>query len=495
MSGTAGPQRSLAWYVAGLADGSVPENATPRGRRTAECVQRKAERSVWQVAEGRTRWFAKCGRGGKAGEIRGEAVNARALHAAGLGPSVLASGAYGGGEWVVTADAGVSLLDGRWRERDASALAGAARVVRRLHDGGWSFPDLQERHVRVGDGPGPVLIDVARLERHRGAAPAKARARDLAALLFSLPLIRCDGVGGVTVAERVRLVRDASGARGDALRSLLVAIDAEIGRLATRTRWRRGYFAASAAFSAELRRIARGGESPCDVLLSARGATVVRTLPDRENRTIGRDDAGRPLFFVKAFPPTQRGFSPAMEEVAAIDLFLRNGIPVNRVAGYAEDVERGSVVTVAACAGEPLDDLLRRGVTPAERRALAIGTARIWRRMRLCGLRHRDAYACHVFAARTAGPARFDLRLIDLTRAGRAPWPKERWFVKDAAQLWHGVRPAGATATDAVRWLRAYFGVPRLTREAKRFAAKVASKERAISARQERKTRRGSGAR
>src|SRR5207247_588727 len=102
------------------------------------------------------------------------------------------------------------------------------------------------------------------------------------------------------------------------------------------------------------------------------------------------------LFFVKVFPPTKKGYSPAMHEMEAIDLFQRAGIVVNRVGGYAEDVERGSLIAVKACDGEPLDDLLRRGVTPAERRELAVQTARIWRRMRECGLRHRDAYACHL---------------------------------------------------------------------------------------------------
>jgi hypothetical protein len=110
--------------------------------------------------------------------------------------------------------------------------------------------------------------------------------------------------------------------------------------------------------------------------------------------------------------------------------------------------------------------------------------------MRASGLRHRDAYPCHLFAARTDTPLRFDLRLIDLTRAGEAPFPKERWFVKDAAALWHGIPKPPVTRTDAVRWLREYFRIPRLTREAKRFARRVAAKERRIAARSARKAAR-----
>ena len=42
--------------------------------------------------------------------------------------------------------------------------------------------------------------------------------------------------------------------------------------------------------------------------------------------------------------------------------------------------------------------------------------------------------------------------------------------------------------TDAVRWLREYFGIPRLDSRAKRFARRVARKERRMAARQFRKT-------
>jgi hypothetical protein len=147
------------------------------------------------------------------------------------------------------------------------------------------------------------------------------------------------------------------------------------------------------------------------------------------------------------------------------------------------------MVAVKAADGEPLDDLLRRGVTVAQRRDLAIRTARIWRRMRECGLRHRDAYPCHVFAQLEASGAK--LRLIDMTRAGRAPFPKERWFVKDAAALWYGCPRPPVTRTDAVRWLREYFRIERLDTRAKRFARRVAAKAARIAARQARKAARG----
>jgi hypothetical protein len=310
--------------------------------------------------------------------------------------------------------------------------------------------------------------------------------------------------------------------------AFLEAVDRRVAAIASRTRWRHEFWRATQEFMATFRAAGprRGEFEPAD-LLSGEGTTLVRRLPDRANRTLGRGPDKRPLYFVKVFPRTRSGWSPAMREFAAVDLFQRAGILVNRLAAYAEDVEKGSMVAVAAARGEPLDDLLRRGVSVPERRALAVETARIWRRMRECGLRHRDAYPCHLFAApwvaagdaggpdlvgaRLASPLavakagarqvsppqeqgsatpRHELRLIDLTRAGHAPFPKERWFVKDAAALWHGLPKPPVTRTDAVRWLREYFRIDRLDARAKRFARRVASKEARIAARQARKSKR-----
>lgn len=475
MSGVPG---DLARWVGGLVEG-----------RRGVLVQQKRERQVYALpgAPPATHW-AKRGRGGKRAEVRREAAHARRLEAAGLGPAVVASGAFEDAEWLVVEDAGRSVR-AVGRDHLGDVLTVVAAAVRRLHDARLTLPDLSADHTFLD---GRVLfIDPARMKSHATRPGAAEQAASLAAFLASLGV----PAGGPSRARRVRFVRDATGLRGEALRDLLRRVDARLARVALRTRWRHGFLADSGAFLAEFLR-ARGEEPeglPATDPLDDRAAMpLVRALPDRENRTLGTGPDGRPLFFVKLFPPTRRGWSPAMREVASIDLFQRKGLLVNRLAAYAEDADKGSLVAVHGCAGEPLDDLLRGGtVTAAERRALAVQTARIWRRMRESGLRHRDAYPCHLFVARTDTPPRFELRLIDLTRAGEAPWPRERWFVKDAAALWHGLPKPPVTRTDAVRWLREYFRVPKLTRAAKRFARAVAAKERRVAARQARK--RGTG--
>lgn len=472
----------LARWVDGLVEG-----------RRGELVQEKSERRVWRVQDGRRVWFAKRGVGSKRGEIFREADNARALEAADFGPPVLASGVHGGAAWIVTAAAdGLPLtLIGMFRQAsDGELLRAVVRGIRKFHDAGFGFADLTTEHVFASvAGDRIFVIDAARLEFRAAPTPPAMRARDLAAFLLS-----CHDAWD-SAAWRIRFLRDATGLHGADLRELGAAVERNILRLVARTRWRHRFERMTGefrtAFWATFEEDAWSHRF--EDLISPEHFDVVRTLPDRENRTLGRGPDGRPLFFVKLFPPTRSAWSPAMRELAAIDRFQRAGILVNRVAAYAEDVDLGSVVAVKACAGEPLDDFLRRGVPRAERRVLAVETARIWRRMRDRGLRHRDAYACHAFVARTDDPRRPEIRLIDLTRAGPAPWPRARWFVKDAAQLWHGARPAGATRTDAVAWLREYCRVPRLTGAAKRFARRVAAKEASIAARQARKARSADG--
>ena len=465
----------LAPFVAGLIDGQ-------RGA----AVHVKGDRTVYRVDDGERVWFAKGGHGGGRAAIGVEAAVHADMERAGLPVApLLAAGSVDASTWIVTAPAPGLPLDMALRSAPDRAaqdrcLRAVAVAVRSVHDGGVRWSDLTATHVFVtADGNDVTLIDLARAEFLSGGPTPRQRAHDLAALLCSLPLGACDRV------QRSRLLVGALGLEGDALRKALVDVRKRGRKLALRTRWRHAYVEASD----DVRKALGVPEGDLfDALCSGRNMTIVRTLPDRENRSFVGQDGTR--FFMKAYPAVRQGFSPAMHERAAIDTLAQSGIPVCRAEAYGEDVTRGSFVVVRGCAGEPLDDLIRGGVTPAERRALSIGLADIWRRLRARGLRHRDAYPCHVFTHRLHAPGeppRFELRLIDLTRAGPAPFPRERWFVKDASQLWHGLPRPAISRTDAVRWLRAYFGVPRLNDTAKRFARSAAAKERRVAKRQARK--------
>lgn len=470
------------------------------GRR-GTLVHQKSQRSVWRVEEDGRVWYAKRGGRGKVREIAREARWLERLAGAGVSVSrLLAAGPHDGGYWVVTEPAeGCAvreLLAEAARVDDAlrvrRLLAAVADLTRTLHDAGFRFPDLTTAHVFVDESVSPsaaTLIDVARAAAPMGGAGATARAQDLAALLFSLPY-------EIGRGARARLLHDATGWRAGALRSIVRRIDAGVRRLAGRTRWRHEYAGASSGVRRALTAL-RGAapDSLYSALMDPTGMEVVRTLPDRENRRFPGADGE--TYFMKTYPAVRDAISPAMDELRGIDRLSRAGIPVCHDEAYGEDVERGSFVVVRGCAGEPLDDLLRRGTTRGERQVLAVAVAEMYERLRRARLRHRDAYPCHVFVDRldpaADGTPRFDLRLIDLTRAGRAPRPRERWFVKDAAQLWHGIPRDAISRTDAVRWLRAYFGVTRLDSRAKRFARRVSAKEARIRRRQERKARERGG--
>ncbi len=471
-------------WTAGLLDGT-------RGT----LVHAKRERRVWRVEEGDLTFFAKRGTGSKVREVAREAEIHEALRLSGL-PVVplLGAGRADDGFWLITAGApGVTLgaaVDTAIDARDDAAVRGslgrAAAALAALHVDGYRWPDATASHFFVDPAtpaPGGVtLIDVARAEKPRGGVTGAHRAEDLASLLFSVPL----AVGRIA---RARIVRDVLG-RGDAARPLLRRLHRELRARARRTRWRHGHAEAAPEVVAALAALRGDAEIAVraglfDALMSTERVERVRTLPDRENRRFAAP-RGR-TYFAKWYPAAESGFSPAMQEVRGALLLARAGVPTCRVVAYAEDLEQGSLVVTRGCEGVPLDDLLRDGTTPGERRTLAHEAGVLYGRLRAARLRHRDAYPCHVFADRDTD--RFGLRFIDLTRSGRAPAPRERWHVKDVAQLWHGLPAGSVSATDAVRFLRAYFAIPRLDARAKRFAARVLRKERRISARQERRAR------
>jgi hypothetical protein len=118
------------------------------------------------------------------------------------------------------------------RAQRRQVLSTLARWVRRLHDVGWSYPDLFSRHIFVGlsgDAPDYRLIDVARLERSRRTSD-KLRARDLAALNASLPM------RVVSKAERVRFLHDYSDEND--VRPLMKLIELRMRTLLKRSKFR-----------------------------------------------------------------------------------------------------------------------------------------------------------------------------------------------------------------------------------------------------------------
>jgi hypothetical protein len=132
-------------------------------------------------------------------------------------------------------------------------------------------------------------------------------------------------------------------------------------------------------------------------------------------------------------------------------------------------LEHGSVVLFAAAEGDAFDRLWPRAVTEgapitrgAARHQIATLLARFVAEFHQTGLCHRDLYLCHIFAQLDfSGSAPPEFTLIDLARAFRPRWRRQRWIIKDLAQLDASARQIGASRTDRLRFLNTYLGLAR----------------------------------
>jgi hypothetical protein len=284
---------------------------------------------------------------------------------------------------------------------------------------------------------------------------------DLGALFGTLPRL------AVPERARLRLFREAAGDLSrEERRTLARRVAREAARTRARSRHRHGLVEVDPAHRAALAHLAEGFEG----WFRGEIGECLRRLPDRENRRLS---AGGQVYYLKI----HFGSRAAVAELEGALAFRRAGVPAALPAAWGEDAASGSFWLAAAAPGEPLDDLLSRpGAVPdAARRDLARILGGHAARLRRAGLFHRDLYLNHWIGRRTRGRG-WELALIDLQRWGRVGLRRERWFVKDAAALWHSARRTPLARTDAVRFLRAYFALPRLDRRAKSFARDVLRK-------------------
>jgi len=121
-----------------------------------------------------------------------------------------------------------------------------------------------------------------------------------------------------------------------------------------------------------------------------------------------------------------------------------------------------------------LPDCFDAAATAANLRArkdFIAGLARFVRRFHATGYRHRDLYFAHIFH-----DARGDFHLIDLARAFRPVLLKERFRLKDIAQLHYSAPGARFSGSDRLRFYLAYTGRKTLGRRDKAFIRRVVAK-------------------
>jgi len=124
--------------------------------------------------------------------------------------------------------------------------------------------------------------------------------------------------------------------------------------------------------------------------------------------------------------------------------------PVPETLGFASG-PLGSVVVMERVAH--VETARERAAHPHSvvRRAILARIADLLARLHVAGFRHRDFYAHHLLL-RTGTD---ELVLIDVGRAGRAPMPRRRWFVKDVGALIHSL-PARVTEREQLRFVAQY---------------------------------------
>jgi len=435
----------------------------------------------------------------------------------------------------------------------AQVAAAVGKAVRRLHDAGYSFPDLYAKHVFLedtgGEAPRVVLIDVSRLRRYtpwRGAA-------DLAALhaTTQIPPVRKE--------DRLILLRAYLG-RG--------AAEGDIERLARRIKSRLAGTRRIAGRGRDphlmpARRVAPSGMVPLaeerfstvdggrlrvneafrpaleaaglstlDALMAFEGGETYRVGPGRRTVRVELADpagAARILYIkrhdrvpwrtmIRRMLGLGDPISLAEHEARNLVRLMDAGIPTVRCAAVGWEFtnggrgERSCLVTEELAGAVQADVYCERqfgsagggGKTAARRRWIrALG--RLARQFHGSGFVHRDFYLCHVLVRPV--PARRDcvLHLIDLQRmmrfrGGVPASPRGvpgRWIVKDLAALVFSSWPSPATFirsevftdTDRMRFAREYFGTDRLSAAQKALVRRAVRKARRIEGHERRRSR------
>lgn len=168
---------------------------------------------------------------------------------------------------------------------------------------------------------------------------------------------------------------------------------------------------------------------------------VWRDLEDRDNSTLDaiRADGTAVRLHVKRDKEKRR--EPMSLEAAGITLLNHVGIDSAPLVAYGSLGHRTFVITENLDGYISADRLMESG---APRVPILQAMARVAAKLHSAGLHHRDLYANH-FYLRPDTQGGYHVRLIDTARVRRLPrWLRERWIVKDVAQLAFSVHPYAA---------------------------------------------------
>ncbi|MEO5802488.1 MAG: lipopolysaccharide kinase InaA family protein [Verrucomicrobiota bacterium] len=177
--------------------------------------------------------------------------------------------------------------------------------------------------------------------------------------------------------------------------------------------------------------------------------------------------------------------TPAEREVnVALSLRQQNiaaTMPVAYGRSHDSGLRQKSFVLTAAVPGDSLEHFFRdeKQIAWKEKLKIIEAVASFARKFHENGWRHRDFYLCHIFINKS--DAQLELTLIDLARVFRPRWRKERWRIKDLAQLNYSASAKTFSRSARMRFAHQYFGCEKLSSVQKNRLRKIIQKTESIA--------------
>jgi hypothetical protein len=252
--------------------------------------------------------------------------------------------------------------------------------------------------------------------------------------------------------------------------------------------------------------LAEAGLANFDAVMHGTRGQLLRSLPDRENwRLELHSSHGLPRgaylkrhhvrtlgAWARAKVGAGPGESPGLVEARNVARLSRAGIAAMRLIAYGEKLrgdglQESFVLTEELVGYTQLDHFLRqrfpqRDTERAVRRdaellELIAAVAGVAAKFHRLGYNHRDLYCCHFFI-KEPQRGQFKVNLIDLQRVEHRRKFRERWLVKDLAQLSYSTPPDRISWTQRLVFLKQYLGIRKLRSPDKRLIRKVLAKQR-----------------
>jgi heptose I phosphotransferase len=247
-----------------------------------------------------------------------------------------------------------------------------------------------------------------------------------------------------------------------------------------------------------------------EAMMSTSEGRMLRALPDRENWRLDLAHPGaahrsaehRGAYLKKHHIRTTStrlrarcgrgpGDTPGRVEARNVARLARSGIAAMRLIAFGEKLHRSGllesfVLTEELVGYQQLDHFLRRRFPALGQRdprlrdgdlqRLIREVASVAAKFHQMGYNHRDLYCCHFFIKEDS-PGRFQVNLIDLQRVQHRRRFRQRWLVKDLAQLAYSAPRDRIRQADRMAFIKRYLGVRKLGPGDKRLIRRILAKQ------------------